>query len=295
MAPNRYYSSNAVETTLTAGISNSATSISVASATGYPASVPFTIHVDLGTSNEEIMTVTNVSSLNFTVTRGVDSSSALSHALGATVVHGVSAQDFQEPQDHLGASTNVHGITGAVAGVTAIQTLTNKTLTAPTIGDFTSSHHTHGNSAGGGFISMPRCRVKRTGSTFSLNASTDQAVTFTGTDILIGGTWWSSGTTITAPAGATGQAVGIVRALFQASGTNVGIRKAQLIRTADSALVVEATVGAPGASSTAWVTVSGSDTFNITAGDQFTLHIYHEAATALTINDCGASIYLIGA
>lgn len=46
MAVNRYYSSTAVQTTLTGGVSNSATTLPVASTTGFPASYPFTLVLD---------------------------------------------------------------------------------------------------------------------------------------------------------------------------------------------------------------------------------------------------------
>lgn len=53
---------------------------------------------------------------------------------------------------HTGASA-AHGATGAIVGTTNTQTLTNKTLTTPTIGDFTNATHDHSNAAGGGTIS----------------------------------------------------------------------------------------------------------------------------------------------
>lgn len=157
MAPNRYYSSNAVETTLTNPVSNAATSIQVDSVTGYPTSYPFTLQVELGTSNEEIMEVTNVSGTTLTVIRGVDGSSALTHTSGAKVVHGVSARDFREPQEHLGSVLGVHGLgasTGLV-GTDTVQTLSNKTLaspvlTGPSIDTFTNAQHNHAGAAGGG-------------------------------------------------------------------------------------------------------------------------------------------------
>ena len=53
---------------------------------------------------------------------------------------------------HTGASTEVHGITGAVVGTTDTQTLAAKTLTTPVIGSFTNATHDHSNAAGGGNI-----------------------------------------------------------------------------------------------------------------------------------------------
>jgi hypothetical protein len=175
----RFYSSVAVDTTLTVAVNSAATSFQVASTTGWPVSFPFTAHIDLGTSNEEIVEVTAAASLTWTVTRGVDGSSPISHSLGATVVHGVSARDFSETQTHMAATTNVHGtgVSSAVVGTTDAQTLTNKTLTSPTvntptvtnptinsggtwngsptlvtptIASLTNAQHNHSNAAGGG-------------------------------------------------------------------------------------------------------------------------------------------------
>jgi hypothetical protein len=144
----RYYSSNARETELTGSISNSDTSLTVASTTGYPASLPFEIHVELGTSNEEIMLVTAVAGSTFTVTRGYDSSTAVSHSAGARVVHGVSAIDFTDTADHLEATSSVHGVTGGnLVGTTQTQTLSNKTLTSPTINGGTWNSPTLGSGA----------------------------------------------------------------------------------------------------------------------------------------------------
>ena len=44
--------------------------------------------------------------------------------------------------------------TGTAVLLTATQTLTNKTLTTPTIGDFSNAQHSHTNAAGGGQLSL---------------------------------------------------------------------------------------------------------------------------------------------
>jgi hypothetical protein len=90
---------------------------------------------ELGTSSEEIMLVTAMAGDSWTVTRGYDGSTAVAHDLGAKVVHGVSAIDMDEANEHVQASTNVHGLASgaAVVGTTTAQTLTNKTLTSPTL------------------------------------------------------------------------------------------------------------------------------------------------------------------
>lgn len=143
----RYYSSNARETELTAQITSSDTSLTVDSTTGYPATTPFVIHAELGTSNEEVMLVTGVAGSTFTVTRGYDSSTAVSHAAGARIVHGVAAIDFTDTADHVEATSSAHGITGSFVGSTQTQTLTNKTLTSPTINGGTWNSPTLGSGA----------------------------------------------------------------------------------------------------------------------------------------------------
>jgi len=147
VAPNRYYTSDAVPTTLAASllsVTPGATgSVQVASITGYPVSFPFTLLLDWGTSSQEVVTVTQAATGSGPYTyaacvRGDDGTLAPAHtAPMATVVHGVSARDFTDPQTHLGSSSGVHGVTGALAPL-ASPAFTG-TPTAPTASPLTSS------------------------------------------------------------------------------------------------------------------------------------------------------------
>jgi hypothetical protein len=115
MAVNRYYSSVAQDTTITANLVSGAGSMTVGATTGYP-SVPFTLAVDYDTPSEELVTVTAAAGLTLTITRGVDGTSPQAHNIGAVVRHVISAQDVREPQQHIAASSGVHGVTGSLIG-----------------------------------------------------------------------------------------------------------------------------------------------------------------------------------
>ena len=98
------YSSISVETTLAAGISNSATSMTVASGTGSALMGgvtlaagnvdTFTVALDVDTQNEEIIYVTNVSGDALTIVRAQAGTSAISHTAGASVKHVLSSADL---------------------------------------------------------------------------------------------------------------------------------------------------------------------------------------------------------
>jgi hypothetical protein len=139
--PARYYSSTAVTTTLASSIGSSDTSLQVASSSGFPSSYPFTLLLEKDSANEEIVTVTALVGSAYTVTRGVDGTSARAHSAGTSVEHGVSALDFTDFRSHQAAAANVHdiGATASVVGTDTTQTLTNKTLTSPTINAATVS------------------------------------------------------------------------------------------------------------------------------------------------------------
>ena len=71
---------------LAAGIDNAVTSLTVASAVGFPTGGNFRIIID-----SEIMLVTNVQGQTFTVTRGAEGTTAASHLAAAAVFHVLTA------------------------------------------------------------------------------------------------------------------------------------------------------------------------------------------------------------
>ena len=93
----RKYSSISVETTLASSLSNSATSMTVATSGGAALLGgvtlssgnidTFSVAIDPDTVNEEIVFVTGNSSDTFTIVRGQSGTSAISHSGGATVKH----------------------------------------------------------------------------------------------------------------------------------------------------------------------------------------------------------------
>src|ERR1700722_5942675 len=113
----------------------------------FPASAPYVLLLDWGTVSAEAVLVTAVSGsgpYTYTITRGIDGTTATTHLKGATVYHGTTGQDYGEYQAHAnatgqttyspsGSTVLVHGIasTSAVVGLNETQTLTNKTLTGP--------------------------------------------------------------------------------------------------------------------------------------------------------------------
>jgi hypothetical protein len=148
----RKYSSRSQQTTLAAGITDTATSCTVVSGSALlggatvPAGTTFTVVIDPDTALEEIVDVTVVNTNTLTIVRGVENAgTGQAHSAGAAVRHMAIGRDFREANLHIeatggyndgtGAHT-MHGIAageGVVVGTDKSQTLTNKILTSPTI------------------------------------------------------------------------------------------------------------------------------------------------------------------
>jgi hypothetical protein len=146
----RKYSSVSVQTTLASGISNSATSMTVATGTGAAllggvtlASGnidTFSVAIDPDTQNEEIVFITANSSDTFTIVRGQSGTSAISHSGGATIKHVFVSEALNAFEAGLNETIPLNNQTGTTYTLTAgdagdLVTLTNAsaiTLTVPT-------------------------------------------------------------------------------------------------------------------------------------------------------------------
>lgn len=124
----RNYSNTATNTTLTADITNSATSMLVASVAGFPSTFPYTLSVDDGTASIELVDVTARSGLTLTVTRGVDGTTGVPHVTGAVVKHVITARDVSEPNAFING-TGVVGTTLIADGAVTNAKLANSSIT----------------------------------------------------------------------------------------------------------------------------------------------------------------------
>ena len=146
----RKYSSISVQTTLASGISNSASTMTVA--TGAGAALlggvtlasgnidTFSVAIDPDTQNEEIVFITANSSDTFTILRGQSGTSAISHSGGATVKHVFVSEALNAFEAGLNETIPLNNQLGttytlAIGDAGQLVTLTNSsaiTLTVPT-------------------------------------------------------------------------------------------------------------------------------------------------------------------
>lgn len=129
----RTYVNGSAPTTITGSVVNTDTTITLASAAGFPGAYPFTAAFDLGNVGMEVVLVTAVTGATATVVRGYDNTVAQAHASATSFTYVVAAVDFREANGHVNATHGVHGITGNVVGDSDTQTLTGKTLISPTV------------------------------------------------------------------------------------------------------------------------------------------------------------------
>jgi microcystin-dependent protein len=92
----KYYKGAPVSTTLSSSVTSTGTTINVASVTGWPTSYPFYAVIDPGTSKEEKVKVTNISTLALTVTRGQDDTSGSAHDANAVIYPVFTATEANE-------------------------------------------------------------------------------------------------------------------------------------------------------------------------------------------------------
>lgn len=92
---------------LSVAINTTDTVLQVSSTTGYP-NAPFTLAIDRGTSKEEVVLCTAKTSNTFTVTRGYDGTTAVSHSTPATIEHTTAAIDYAEANAHVNGTGDVH-------------------------------------------------------------------------------------------------------------------------------------------------------------------------------------------
>lgn len=98
---------NQAVSTLASGISDTDTSLTVATGEGskFPSSYPFHITID-----DEILSCTNRVTDVLTVTRAAESTAAAAHDAGAVVSLNITAEIVQQLQDHEALATGIHGV-----------------------------------------------------------------------------------------------------------------------------------------------------------------------------------------
>jgi hypothetical protein len=139
----REHAGGAAPTTLASTLASGGTTISVTSATGWPTGAigDFVVTLGRGTTNEERVLCASRTGNVLTVAtsgRGWDGTVVREHQAGTTIEHTWSTTEADEASAH-SSDVAAHGVT-EVAGLTEVQSMSNKTLVDPTItgGDISS-------------------------------------------------------------------------------------------------------------------------------------------------------------
>ena len=209
----RKYSSKAQQTTLSAPITSTATTMTVVNGAAVmggktlTGTQTYTVVIDPDTALEEIVDVTLYASGNtLTIARGIDSASpgtGSAHSAGAVVRHMAIGRDYQEANDHIEGTLAGHAATtsaqlrGVISDETGSGSLvfgTSPTISSPTItgtgaiaGTFTGNltGNVTGNvsgSAGSATGNAATATALATGRTFQLLGDVEASgVTFDGT------------------------------------------------------------------------------------------------------------------
>ena len=149
----REYAGAAFGSVLTAELTASAASLTIDcdDLTNWPDGTvgPFYVVVDRGLPAEEKILCVSRSTNTLNVYndgvlngRGADGTSVAFHNVNAVIEHVFTATDADEANLHVNSNSGVHGVTGSVVGDTDTQTLTNKTLTSPSINGATLNNTT---------------------------------------------------------------------------------------------------------------------------------------------------------
>lgn len=104
----RHFINSAPRLTLGSSMTASGTLIQVASTAGYP-DVPFTLALERGQANEEVVLCTAKTATSFTVSRGYDGGTPVAHAAGVAIEHTSTAADYNEANAHVNeVSSDIH-------------------------------------------------------------------------------------------------------------------------------------------------------------------------------------------
>lgn len=96
-----------------------------------------------------------------------------------------------------------------------------------------------------------------------------------------GGTWWTTGTTLTVPTGGTRIYVASVRAIFQEGATPTGFRGVWFRRVLDDYNVAAQSTPAPGNGN--WTDLTATDQDILTAGEQYRVIVRQDSGGALDL------------